>query len=125
MARRGGVRRNDPDTSRDAANSSSIPTLRTLAFQFLCDRGEMGATKFEAFVHYGNTCPDAEVDSWSPRFIELIDRGLAEHTDARRTTKLLRRNPGANDPFKLHKGQVYRAKPEYWGLPHWLLPSDI
>jgi hypothetical protein len=115
----GGVRNSDPDTSRKASRSNGLSTLRTALFWFLCEQGNRGATKFEAMLHFTHLYPDSALDSWSPRFKELIDRGLVDYSTETRTSIVYNL---VGHQKRTKESMVYKAKQQYWELPTFLLP---
>jgi hypothetical protein len=74
------VRRNDPDTSHDAANKVDTSKLEALVYRTIGSFGETGCISDEVRECF----PDLPYSSITARYRALLDKGLIEDTGLRR-----------------------------------------
>ena len=77
---RGLARHEDPDTSHDAAAQVDASTLMQEIYQVMANYGSAGCISDDV----GDALPHHDVQTYTPRFIQMVQRGMIEVTGEKR-----------------------------------------
>jgi hypothetical protein len=81
---KGLARNDDPDTSHEAAESVDASKLMGLIYEVIDLFGEEGCTSDEVMEEFDAMLPARGVQTISPRFKQMVDRGMIEVLDEKR-----------------------------------------